>query len=255
MCGYDLRGLRETRCPECGLRFDPDAPPPPRVPWLVRRQIGWPRAYWRTAWLVVLRPDQLAEQAWRAAQYHADDAAVFRRTTALLAAASVALMVASSVSLSFPNHGQAIRETGLAFFRVLLPAIAFFWVLTIPVPLEAPTSVARQLSLQIEPLRPLCCAGLGLTPLVAVPFAMTTLLQRLTQRNFEDARIILFTIGLVAVLGAWGRGAMMYLIHGGRVGWNLLTLAAHAVLWAIGAFAAAVIVAALTTPIFRLFEY
>jgi hypothetical protein len=213
------------------------------------------RAYWRTVWLVVLRPDTLAEQAWRAAPHHADDAAVFRRITALLAAASVALMVASSVSLSFPNRAQALHETAFAFVRVLPPAIAFFWVLTIPAPLKAPTSVARQLSLQIEPLRPLCCAGLGLTPLVALPFAMAAVLQRLTDRNFEDARIIIFTIGLVAVLGAWGRGAMMYLIHGGRVGWNLLTLAAHAVVWSVGAFAAAVIVAALTTPIFRLFEY
>src|SRR6188508_3216904 len=53
-CGYSLIGLMTDRCPECGERFDPDALPLARVPWLFRRSLGTFTAYFRTICLTML---------------------------------------------------------------------------------------------------------------------------------------------------------------------------------------------------------
>ena len=61
-CGYNLRGLDECRCPECGSEFDPNAPPIARIPWLRRSQIGAWRAYWQTVFAVTFHPIRFARE-------------------------------------------------------------------------------------------------------------------------------------------------------------------------------------------------
>ena len=39
-CGYRLRGLTVTRCPECGTEFNPDVAPQADIPWLRRAELG-----------------------------------------------------------------------------------------------------------------------------------------------------------------------------------------------------------------------
>jgi hypothetical protein len=64
-CGYDLRGLGDNRCPECGLRFNPAARPAARIPWLRRKHIGTFAAFWQTVWFLTLHPVQFVAEAAR----------------------------------------------------------------------------------------------------------------------------------------------------------------------------------------------
>lgn len=82
-CGYNLRGLSEYRCPECGKGFDPAKLTASMLPWLQRRRIGRLRAYVQTLRLVLLRPDQLAAEVAHAQPYR--DSQRFRWITVALA--------------------------------------------------------------------------------------------------------------------------------------------------------------------------
>lgn len=68
-CGYNLRGLHEYRCPECGDPFDPAALSESQLPWTHRRRLGRVRAYWQTVELVVLHPKQLAAEMAHPCKY------------------------------------------------------------------------------------------------------------------------------------------------------------------------------------------
>jgi hypothetical protein len=59
-CQYNLRGLASGRCPECGREFDVAQLSTSRVPWLHRREIGRFRAWWRTCWMALWRPGEIA---------------------------------------------------------------------------------------------------------------------------------------------------------------------------------------------------
>jgi len=223
------------------MRFDPEAPLPPEVPWLRRREIGGVAAYCRTVWLVVFWPHRLAEQAWRATQAHEAEAESFRRITALLAAGSLALCAGAGASLEFPNTAQAIRQGAATFCMTALPSLVFFWLCTLPTPQDEPRTVAdASRTRQLEPLRRFCCAAIGLIPVFALMFMMTVLLQRVTRGNFSDARILIVGLALVVIPIAWWRVATTYLTHGGRTGWFLFTMSAWATFWMVGAVVAAI---------------
>lgn len=55
-CQYNLRGLTEPRCPECGRPFDPANLHTSLIPWVNRKQIGRVRAFFKTAWQASIRP-------------------------------------------------------------------------------------------------------------------------------------------------------------------------------------------------------
>jgi hypothetical protein len=82
-CGYDLRGLSNQRCPECGTVFDRATATLSRIPWVQRKAIGSFRAYWRTVWLSTIRIKQLADEVTRPVSLR--EAQRFRLRTSLLA--------------------------------------------------------------------------------------------------------------------------------------------------------------------------
>src|SRR5215208_730138 len=67
-CGYDLRALPDDRCPECGLRFDPEAAPLPRIPWLRRRVVGRFAAFSQTPAMATFSPRVFAAEFLRASR-------------------------------------------------------------------------------------------------------------------------------------------------------------------------------------------
>ncbi|HEX3355571.1 MAG TPA: hypothetical protein VHS31_01220 [Tepidisphaeraceae bacterium] len=82
-CGYDLRGLVNERCPECGTAFDRATAIRSHIPWAQRNDIGSFRAYWRTVWLATIHIRRLSNEIARPISLR--DAQRFRLITALLA--------------------------------------------------------------------------------------------------------------------------------------------------------------------------
>jgi len=78
-CGYDLQGLDTSRCPECGFAFDPNKLRESQIPWSHRGELGWFKAYWRTAWLATFHTLRLAREISRPVSYR--DAQLFRWLT------------------------------------------------------------------------------------------------------------------------------------------------------------------------------
>lgn len=81
-CGYNLHGIDSPRCPECGLEIDRSTLGQSILPWVNRERIGRIRAFWRTAEMATLRPQQLAREMVRPAQLA--EALRFRRITCVL---------------------------------------------------------------------------------------------------------------------------------------------------------------------------
>jgi hypothetical protein len=64
-CGYNLRGLTQDRCPECGAPFDRATLSDSQLPWVHRGHRGRQRSYWRTVWEVTVHPKALAAEFCR----------------------------------------------------------------------------------------------------------------------------------------------------------------------------------------------
>jgi hypothetical protein len=60
-CGYDLRGLSSTRCPECGLTIN--AVHAGIIPWERRKGIGYFPSFFRTLVIATFGPTRLARAA------------------------------------------------------------------------------------------------------------------------------------------------------------------------------------------------
>src|SRR4051794_13859762 len=77
-CGYNLRGLAEARCPECGEPFNPTAAVGAHIPWLQRSIIGTWNAYWQTVMLAMFHPTKLGREVWEAQRLDPSAASRFR---------------------------------------------------------------------------------------------------------------------------------------------------------------------------------
>jgi hypothetical protein len=160
-CGYDLRGLTEDRCPECGLRFVPTARPVADVPWLHRAAIGNWTAYWRTVWLVAAHPSTLGREVWRDVQVDADQARVFRRVTTLIVAASA---VAMGLSDLVGPTARRVSPQGIVAGALLIGFLLGLLV-DLAMRLKEPEPHPRP---RFEALRMFLCAPFALSPAVAL---------------------------------------------------------------------------------------
>jgi len=82
-CNYDLRALAGDRCPECGTVIDRTALAVRQIPWVLRRNIGYFRAYLTTAWRMFRHPRLIAANMERPVCL--SDARRFQNITILLA--------------------------------------------------------------------------------------------------------------------------------------------------------------------------
>jgi hypothetical protein len=105
-CGYNLRGLPDGRCPECGETFERTALATSQIPWLHRREIGRLRAWWRTTWLALFRPSRFAASINAPCPYA--DARRFWLVSLIPPAAGMAwLGVAAPLRFQVRNIGMA----------------------------------------------------------------------------------------------------------------------------------------------------
>lgn len=63
-CGYNLRGLDQDRCPECGKESPALQNADPRIPWTRREELGTLRAFRKTVWLATFSPRKLSQDVY-----------------------------------------------------------------------------------------------------------------------------------------------------------------------------------------------
>jgi hypothetical protein len=165
-CGYNLRGLESTRCPECGQAFDPHRVPPARIPWLQRKALGRWRAYWQTVGLAMFHPLKLGNELWNSPSVDPRGAASFRRAIIWQLCGCVMLLV---MALFWSElHGQIFEHyKGFLAAFVLAPATVSIFVL-----LASDVGSLRGLmdldELWRRSLRQYACAPLAAAPIVTL---------------------------------------------------------------------------------------
>jgi len=174
-CGYTLIGLMTDRCPECGERFDPNALPLARVPWLFRRSLGTFSAYFRTVWMILRTPTAFAREMSRPVRICAADARSFRAATIWLTmlmaslcgiGIMIAVMTALRVQLgswSWLSNRELIAAVWIPI-ACLIALYALLWVAT-----DLPTFIWRGLPaspMDLAPLHHYACAPLAAAPLI-----------------------------------------------------------------------------------------
>jgi len=240
MCGYDLRGLADARCPECGVAFDPTALPAAEVPWLRRREIGRVRAYCQTVLFVVAQPRRFARQASRYATADAQAGESFRRVTVTVAAVSVALIAGTLTITGDATLLEIARDAAMIGALALPPAAAFFWIATLRVPVRFHDGRTPQAQERFRRLQNFCCAGLGLFPLATVVTAAAAFAAATTTAGSPP--VVLTVASIVIVFAAWCGGCAMFLLLAApvRASNALAAVVGSAGLWCIALFGALV---------------
>jgi hypothetical protein len=126
-CQYNLRGVAEPRCPECGKPFDPAALATSLIPWVHRKGIGRLRAFWRTVWQVTVAPRRLLLPEV-ARQISFRDGRNFRWFT--LGFLLVCLYLIAGAAALFLLHEKALTDWTpylLGFGPLVLTAAAAIW--------------------------------------------------------------------------------------------------------------------------------
>ena len=114
VCGYDLRGIESTRCPECGGAFDRSALAASNIPWVHRRYLGTVRAFWKTVRMATVRPEHLGAECARPISYA--DALRFR--LAVVLTAWVAIAAAATLAwLKTPGLRRSAFFSTISGFR------------------------------------------------------------------------------------------------------------------------------------------
>jgi hypothetical protein len=212
-CGYDLRGLEQLRCPECGLAFDPNYLPPVNIPWLKRGDPAMNEnatggnalvAYWRTVWLVLAHPRTFGEMVWQDVEVDAAETTRFRWVTIGIAVGSVLAMI-------LPLLGTLSRAGIIVLAMLAPPLIAFFSVATSPFHLIQFTARRYLDEMRYRRLHDLSCAGLALAPIVPLFLLLGVVAGWPAQYVAPRA----FALCCVVVI-AWWYGSLRYQIHGGR---------------------------------------
>jgi hypothetical protein len=117
-CDYNLTGIVNPSCPECGKSLDLENLHKPLIPWVHRHEIGRVRAYWQTVWMVMFKNRRLCREMAKPVSYA--DAQQFRRVTIVGASLAVCFLIAGG-------------------FIMLYLSLEMFWPLAIAITLSLST--------------------------------------------------------------------------------------------------------------------
>ena len=212
-CGYDLRGLEELRCPECGLAFDPTFLPPANIPWLKRGDAPDHAdatggnafvAYWRTVWLVLVRPKAFGEMVWQDVEVDPAETTRFRWVT-------IGIAVGSLLATILPMLAPLSPAALIALVVLSAPIVAFFWMATGRFDIIQFSAWRFADEARYRRLHDLSSAGLALAPIVPMFLLLGVIMN--WPAHYVGPRA--FALCWVVVL-AWWYGSLRYQIHGGR---------------------------------------
>lgn len=147
VCDYNLTGLSEHRCPECGREFDAevlrraldDAEVQPATPW--DTDGGW-RGFWRMWWLAWRYPERLANAF--PLRHHRGNAWLYSLWCYTTASIMVAFGLILHCIVSQGTIGMAITGTVFVFVVSVCTATAF---------IASETLIALVLSFLVRPRR------------------------------------------------------------------------------------------------------
>lgn len=134
-CGYDLRTLATSACPECGGAVDVEELKKSQIPWTYRGEIGFLRAFWRTAWQVTVKTKRFSQEVCRPVELR--EALRFRRWMVVWLSISIVLplivllaaffVVASWFDAAGLWSGLGLLGLSLIFVLALLVPYFFLW--------------------------------------------------------------------------------------------------------------------------------
>jgi len=198
-CGYNLRGLTQRVCPECGAEFKATAYSASQLPWKQREAIGFLDAYWRTVKLVLFHPRRFGTEVWDGGRIHMRDAAAFRWYT--VAHAYFPLLI---VWLSFA--GPRLRQEELIASTGVIGILLFVWLLkstALLVNFFKKQTMSADIQRRLVALGHFACAALALSPVHMACLALCGAAFRL-----EGKDSMLF----VAAACVWGAFTLFQLI-------------------------------------------
>ena len=201
------------------MPFDPSAPPPAEVPWLVRRDIGSARAYWRTVSMVLRHPRQFAKQAHWTGTGDAGDAETFRKITVAIATLSFAL-AGGLLRLYDPRLplADAARAGAVTAAMALGPLLAFFWIATLPAPVDLYSPRTWDIVNRFRHLQRFTCAGLACAPAIPFALALAVAAFHVGERGAAAQLMAIAAATAAAVTLAWLAGGAMYVALAGKPG-------------------------------------
>jgi hypothetical protein len=120
-CGYNLRGISEPRCPECGKESPALLNAEPSIPWIHRKQIGNVRAFLKTVLFATFSPRKLSEDVYLHIDFR--DAQKFRRWAIAVA---MFWMIGMTITLHVAGaQGRLTDPTILNVLGMYWPSVVF----------------------------------------------------------------------------------------------------------------------------------
>jgi len=160
-CGYNLRGLKESTCPECGAEFKRNAVAGSQLPWKQREAVGFLDAYWRTVKLVLLHPHRFGSEVWDGGRIRMRDAKAFRWIT--ICHAYFALL---AVWLGLA--GPQLPASEMSSFSGAAAVLLFIWLhksTNLLVTFFRKQTMSAEVQRRLVALGHFACASLALSPI------------------------------------------------------------------------------------------
>ncbi len=201
-CGYNLRGLKEPVCPECGATFNARAFAASQLPWKQREVIGFLDAYWRTVKLVLVHPRRFGNEVWDGGRISAREAGAFRWITILHAQLP---LMALWLSLAGPHLSQ--RQ--LIPFTSCVAVLLLLWLnrsTKLLVMFFNKQTMSADVQRRVVALSHFACAALALSPIHLACLALAGVAYKLegkTGKLFAAAVVVWATFLMTQLLLWW----------------------------------------------------
>jgi hypothetical protein len=198
-CGYNLRGLKQAVCPECGTPFRPRAAAASQLPWKQRETRGFFDAYWSTVRLVLTQPKKFGLEVWEGGRIPSRESNRFRWATIVHAYLPLTAVFISLAGPLLPKHMVVpyITITGIFILLWLEKStrliIGFFNKQT----------MSADVHRRLVSLGHFTCAALALSPVHLALMAATGVAYKL-----EGPNGLLFA----STAGAWGLFTLTQLV-------------------------------------------